>query len=114
MHLQDSAAAFLPVMLRSRAIRNWHSGPKWTSLVCTLFLLMLCITGLPLIFYHEIDHATGNSVELPERPNATGMVSLDEIVASAQAKRPDDAVTFVYRDEDEPAAWYVSMAKTPD
>ena len=28
---------------------------KWTSLVCTVFLLLLCITGLPLIFHHEID-----------------------------------------------------------
>ncbi|WP_078672886.1 PepSY domain-containing protein [Chitinophaga eiseniae] len=31
---------------------NWH---KWSSLICTLFLLMLCVTGLPLIFHEELD-----------------------------------------------------------
>jgi uncharacterized iron-regulated membrane protein len=31
----------------------------WSSLVSTLFLLLLCITGLPLIFHHEIDELLG-------------------------------------------------------
>lgn len=99
-------------MLSSRAIRGWYLVHKWTSLVCTLFLLMLCITGLPLIFYHEIDHATGYSVEPPELPGVTGTVSVDEIVASAQAMRPNDAVRFLSRDPDEPDAWFVSMGET--
>lgn len=101
-------------MLSSSAIRRWYWVHKWTSLVSTLFLLMLCITGLPLIFYHEIDHATGYSVEPPERPGVTSRVSLDEIVSSAQAKRPQDVVTFVTRDPDEPDAWFVSMGETPN
>nr|WP_198683405.1 PepSY domain-containing protein [Peristeroidobacter agariperforans] len=100
-------------MLSSSAIRGWYWVHKWTSLVSTLFLLMLCITGLPLIFYHEIDHATGYSVEPPELPGVTSKVSLDEIVSSARAKRPQDVVTFVSRDPDEPEAWFVSMAETP-
>jgi len=101
-------------MLSASAIRSWYWVHKWTSLVCTLFLLMLCITGLPLIFYHEIDHATGYSVELPELPGVTGRVSLDEIVASARARRPDDEVQSVSLDPDEPDAWYVSMGVTAD
>ncbi|GFE86033.1 hypothetical protein GCM10011488_09870 [Steroidobacter agaridevorans] len=101
------------VMLSSSAIRRWYWVHKWTSLVSTLFLLMLCITGLPLIFYHEIDHATGYSVEPPELPGVTSRVSLDEIVSAARAKRPQDVVTFVLRDPDEPEAWFVSMAETP-
>ncbi|GFE82952.1 hypothetical protein GCM10011487_49520 [Steroidobacter agaridevorans] len=100
-------------MLSSSAIRRWYWVHKWTSLVSTLFLLMLCITGLPLIFYHEIDHATGYSVEPPELPGVTSRVSLDEIVSAARAKRPQDVVTFVLRDPDEPEAWFVSMAETP-
>ncbi|WP_129645904.1 PepSY-associated TM helix domain-containing protein [Peristeroidobacter agariperforans] len=99
--------------MSSSAIRGWYWVHKWTSLVSTLFLLMLCITGLPLIFYHEIDHATGYSVEPPELPGVTSKVSLDEIVSSARAKRPQDVVTFVSRDPDEPEAWFVSMAETP-
>jgi uncharacterized iron-regulated membrane protein len=30
-----------------------------SSLISTLFLLLLCITGLPLIFHHEIDELLG-------------------------------------------------------
>lgn len=99
-------------MLSATTIRRWYWVHKWTSLVSTLFLLMLCITGLPLIFYHEIDHATGYSVEPPELPGVTSRVSVDQIVASAQLRRPDDVVTFVSRDPDEPEAWFVSMAET--
>jgi uncharacterized iron-regulated membrane protein len=99
-------------MLSASAIRSWYWVHKWTSLVSTLFLLMLCITGLPLIFYHEIDHATGHSVEPPELPGVTSRVSLDDILLSARAKRPDDAVQFVSRDPDEPDAWFVSMGET--
>jgi len=101
-------------MLSAPAIRNWYGVHKWTSLICTLFLLMLCITGLPLIFYHEIDHATGNSVDPPELPGVTSTASLDRIVEAARAKRPDDAVQFVSRDPEEPNAWFVSMGETPN
>jgi uncharacterized iron-regulated membrane protein len=34
-----------------RSLRFWTVIHTWTSLVSTLFLLMLCITGLPLIFH---------------------------------------------------------------
>ena len=43
--------------MRTGTIRAWGWIHKWTSLVCTLFLLMLCLTGLPLIFHDEIDGA---------------------------------------------------------
>ena len=39
---------------------------KWSSLVCTVFMLLLCLTGLPLIFHHEIGHLLGTEVEAPE------------------------------------------------
>lgn len=93
-------------MLSSQTIRNWYVVHKWTSLVCTVFLLMLCITGLPLIFYHEIDHALGNSVDPPELAAGTAgaKANLDAIVADARARKPADAVQFVSRDPDEPDA----------
>ena len=37
-------------MPSARALRRWSWVHTWSSLVCTLFLLMLCLTGLPLIF----------------------------------------------------------------
>ncbi|CAB3629278.1 PepSY-associated TM helix domain-containing protein [Achromobacter pestifer] len=36
-------------------LRLWQWIHTWSSLACTLFLLMLCITGLPLIFHEQID-----------------------------------------------------------
>jgi uncharacterized iron-regulated membrane protein len=100
----------------AKSIRNWYLVHKWTSLISTLFLLMLCITGLPLIFAHEIDHALGNSVEPPELSGsaATATASADDIVASALARRPQDVVQYLYREADEPELWYVGMAETAD
>ena len=45
--------------MTARTLKGWYRVHKWTSLVCTEFLLMLCLTGLPLIFHEEIDAATG-------------------------------------------------------
>ena len=42
--------------MNSRKIKTWAWVHKWSSLVCTVFMLLLCITGLPLIFHHEIGH----------------------------------------------------------
>ena len=46
-------------MLSPTALRRWSWTHKWSSLVCTVFMLLLCITGLPLIFHHEIGHLLG-------------------------------------------------------
>lgn len=40
--------------LSQRGLKAWCFVHKWSSLVSTLFLLLLCVTGLPLIFYEEI------------------------------------------------------------
>jgi len=97
-----------------RAVRAWSFVHKWTSLIATVFLLMLCITGLPLIFYHEIDHWRGASVEPPELDRAPRNASLDAIVADARARRPGDAVQYVAADPDEPDVWYVGLGDTVD
>ena len=48
--------------MKSKTIRRWSFIHTWTSLICTVFLLMLALTGLPLIFHHEIDHLLGLSL----------------------------------------------------
>jgi hypothetical protein len=48
--------------------RRWSWIHKWSSLVCTVFMLLLCLTGLPLIYHHEIGHLLGNEVEAPALP----------------------------------------------
>jgi uncharacterized iron-regulated membrane protein len=101
-------------MLTPSALRGWCIVHKWTSLISTLFLLLLCITGLPLIFHHELDHALGNVVDPPEirADVAPGeRASLDTIVAAARAREPAHAVQFVSRDPDEPDAWFVVLGE---
>jgi uncharacterized iron-regulated membrane protein len=93
-------------------LRRWAWIHKWSSLVCTLFMLLLCVTGLPLIFHHEIGHLLGTEVEAPEMPAGTSMTSMDNVIATAQARHPDKVVQFVSRDADETALWFVTLGAT--
>ena len=52
--------------MTARSLKVWYRVHKWTSLACTLFLLMLCLTGLPLIFKDEIGIWSGTTVLPPE------------------------------------------------
>src|SRR5262245_23296463 len=66
--------------MRVKTIQRWAWVHKWTSLVCTVFLLMLCITGLPLIFKHEIDDLLHEEVPPMDAPAGTPLANLDDIV----------------------------------
>ncbi|XSG82592.1 MAG: PepSY-associated TM helix domain-containing protein [Methyloligella sp. ZOD6] len=100
--------------MTARAIKGWCWVHKWTSLISMLFLLMLCITGLPLIFYHEIEHALGNSIEGPEMAPGTPHVSLDKVMQGAKAEIPGWTPMFMSWDEDHPNEVFVTMAEAPD
>jgi hypothetical protein len=56
---------------------------------------LLCVTGLPLIFYH--DHALDYAVEPPERPGVDRVASLDAIVAAAAAEVAGSAQAVRHR-----------------
>ncbi|WP_342586798.1 PepSY domain-containing protein [Methylobacterium aquaticum] len=103
-----------PEASRPRMIRFWSSIHTWTSLICTTFLLMLCLTGLPLIFHHELNHALGYEVEPPPLPPGTPHVSLDRVVEAALAHRPGEVIQFVGFDRDEPNIAVLSMNKTAE
>jgi uncharacterized iron-regulated membrane protein len=91
----------------------WYRLHRWTSLVCTLSLLLLCVTGAPLILKDEIGVWTGTTVEPPELPGVTTRASVDAMVADALKRRPGDAVRFVSQSDDSPV-WFVSLGKTSD
>ena len=97
---------------RVRAFRTWSLIHTWTSLISMIFLLMLCLTGLPLIFHYELDHLLGYEPPLPEMPAGTPHVPLDRIVATAAATRPAQVVQFVFFDKDEPDAVLIGLGKT--
>lgn len=88
-------------------IRGWYLVHKWSSLVCTLFLLMLCVTGLPLVFHDEIDAATGASPGgamkgIGSSGSGPGLLPLDTMLARALAARPGEVPLFMAFDNDRP------------
>jgi uncharacterized iron-regulated membrane protein len=126
-------------MLSSRAIRGWTWAHKWSSLVCTVFMLLLCLTGLPLIFHHEIGHLLGTEIEPPalvsSRPPegerstlgwpgsgaepaelraGTPRADLDAIMTLAKPRYPGKQGMFVSQEEDDDRVWYVTMSEKPD
>lgn len=98
--------------MKSKTIRRWSFIHTWTSLVCTVFLLMLALTGLPLIFHHEIEHLLGDAPEVREMPADTPRLNLAQLVVAAEQHRPDDVVQYFGFDDDEPNAVLTIMAKT--
>jgi uncharacterized iron-regulated membrane protein len=82
------------------ALRKWFWIHKWTSLVSTAFLLVLCITGLPLIFSDEIDDWL--SPHPPAIAHDGPSPSLDEIVATAVAAQPGSRPIFIAFSTDAP------------
>jgi uncharacterized iron-regulated membrane protein len=86
----------------NRALRRWALVHKWTSLICTVFLLVLCVTGLPLIFREEIDDWLYDDQPYATLPAATPIASLDSMVETARHRHPDQAIWYVFVDDDEP------------
>lgn len=82
--------------------KKWYWIHKWSSLICTLFLFLLCLTGLPLIFHHEIDEALGNHIDVPEMSINTPAADLDKIVMATKTHRPNDVIQYIIWENDEP------------
>lgn len=74
--------------------KNWRLIHEWTSLVCTLFLLMLCVTGLPLIFHDEID-SLGEGSPAPAVAGAPVRPDMDRVVDTVRRAYPQRRVQFV-------------------
>lgn len=96
-----------------KTFKIWYLVHKWTSLICTVFLLMLCITGLPLIFHHEIEHLLGDAVEPAAMPAGTPYISLDRLAERAQQERPNEKLMFFSWDPEEPALVFVTTGPDP-
>ena len=99
-----------------KTIRIWSWLHKWSSLICTVFMLLLCLTGLPLIFHHELGHALGNIPEAPplKAGQVPRLVTLDEAVAIARKQYPDRVPQFASADEESDDLWYVTMTPSPE
>ncbi len=78
-----------------------------------IFLLMLCITGLPLIFHEEIDDLLETEVTAPVLPAGTPLASLDRIIAAGRAYAPGHAILFLSLRPHDPDVVALGMSPTP-
>jgi uncharacterized iron-regulated membrane protein len=100
-------------MAAGKRIRLWFLVHKWTSLVCTVFMLLLCITGLPLIFTHEIDDLLSGDPPYAELPANAPRANLDRIIEASRARYPAEAMRFIFIDDEEPQV-VVTMSPSTD
>lgn len=98
--------------MQATTIRRWSFVHTWTSLICTAFLLLLAITGLPLIFHHELEHLLGEAPELREMPADTPRLDLEQLVLAAERHRSHEVVQYLGWEEDEPNGVVAIMAAT--
>lgn len=87
--------------LRLGSLKAWSWVHTWSSVVCTLFLMMLCLTGLPLIFHDEIETALNPSSWTPAQPDGP-LLDLDRLLAAALERRPGEVPLYVSFDTDRP------------
>lgn len=97
-------------------MNRWYLWHKWSSLICTAFLLVLCVSGLPLIFEDEIEELGGTRAPLPALADdaAAAPARLADIVAAARARYPGEHLRFMNWDRDQPRRLTLNMAATPD
>ena len=95
----------------TRALRAWCGVHKWSSLVCTLFLLWLCVTGLPLIFHHEIGHL---GEEAAPSGGSGASALLEQVLTAARGRFLNEVVQYLTWDADEPDRLTVIMAPSVD
>lgn len=88
--------------MKSQTVRRWSIVHTWSSLICTLFLLMLAVTGLPLIFHHEIDHLLGDAPHYKEMPADTPRLDLEQLARAAEAHRPGEVMQYFGWDDEDP------------
>jgi uncharacterized iron-regulated membrane protein len=72
-------------------------------------MLLLCLTGLPLIFHDEIDALLHSEVKASDAPPGAPPTDLDKLLANALAHAPGQVPHFLIWDRDDPNAMLVSV-----
>jgi uncharacterized iron-regulated membrane protein len=98
--------------ISAKTIRGWYRVHKWTSLACTAFLLMSCVTGLPLIFHDELDSLLNHEVRPADLPASAPNASLDSMLVEAKTRMPGLEPYAIGFDDDEPRV-FVTFTPTP-
>lgn len=81
-----------------RTVRNWSWIHRWSSLTCTIFALLLCLTGLPLIFHEEL----GPNPKLEDVSADVAPASVEAMVGRAMSERSGQVVPYLFFDREKP------------
>lgn len=106
-------------MTAAHKLKRWYLIHKWSSLICTAFLLLICLTGLPLVFRDEINHWL-QPHHYDALPADTPMANLDHLAQVSRAAYPGQLIASMFIDDDEPqiVVWMVrsfdAMRANPD
>jgi uncharacterized iron-regulated membrane protein len=100
--------------MTARSVKWWSRVHKWTSLICTLFLLMLCITGLPLIFHDEIDGLFKSEASARDLSADTPQAPLSRLIEAAKARYPQRYVQVLNWDDDRANVVNVFLSESPE
>jgi uncharacterized iron-regulated membrane protein len=96
------------------SIKTWYRLHKWTSLICTVFLFVICLTGLPLVFEDEINHLLSNDPPYAVLPADAPMANLDRMIHSARERYPGQVVDSVFIDDEEPQVQRLADSRSPN
>ncbi|WP_024520802.1 PepSY-associated TM helix domain-containing protein [Bradyrhizobium sp. Tv2a-2] len=99
--------------MKARTVRLWSVVHTWTSLISTVFLLLLCLTGLPLIFHHEIDELLGYAPQ-SDPAAAQPAAPVQRIADAALAADPGRVLQYISWDKDEPGIITAFTNGAPD
>ncbi len=94
-------------------MRFWFLLHKWTGIAVTALALVLCLTGLPLIFHDEIDGWLDPPVPPRALPAGTPEMPIDDLLALALGASPGDVIRWVTPGEGEPVL-HVGLGPTPE
>lgn len=103
-------------MRSAKSIKRWYAVHKWTSLVSTVFMLIACLTGLPLVFHDEIDRLEGwIGGEVRAGPaEGSAALSIDTLAESARQERPAAHLQLLFREPSDPGVTSFAMGAAPD
>lgn len=82
-------------------MRAWQAVHRWSSLACTAIVLLLCLTGLPLVFSDDIEQAFTPQAPRQALGPHEAIAGIDGMVRSARERHPAEIVRFVFIDDEE-------------
>ena len=88
------------------SLRGWRLVHRWTSLICSANLLILCVTGLILVFHHEIEHLMGEGLDTTHT-EGQARLPLQSLVDIAQKADPARVPKLVSFDPEDAVANYI-------